>query len=67
MPAILQTVLGLLAAAPGAYSQIVALWNELKSGVSASDQATVDAVLKVLEPKTSADIAQLNADTAPAA
>lgn len=62
MPTILTTILALIAAAPQAYSQILALWNLAKSGFSASDQASVDAVLAVLNPKLDTDVGQLNID-----
>ena len=64
MPTILQTTLALLAAAPGAYNEVVALWNQAKTAFSASDQATVDRVLAALDPKLDADIAQLHNDAA---
>jgi hypothetical protein len=65
MSPIVQAILALLAQAPTAYAEIVALWNQIKAGVSAQTQAQVDALLQVLEPKTADDIAKLNADTAP--
>lgn len=66
MSPVVTAILALLAAAPTACAEIVALWNTIKSGVSASDQAAVDALLATLSAKVDADIATLNADTAPA-
>ena len=62
MSAIVTTLLALLAAAPNAFAQVQALWATVKGGVSAKDQATVDAILAALTPKLDADLAQLQHD-----
>ena len=62
MPVIVTTLLALLAAAPGAFAQISALWATVRGGFSASDQTTVDAILAALSPKLDADLAKLQAD-----
>jgi|GEM_PF-4528461 len=64
MNPIVTAILALITAAPAYLTQIEALWNQIKSGVSTSDQAVVDTVLSVLNPKTDADLAQLGADAA---
>jgi hypothetical protein len=60
MSPIVATILGLIAAAPGAISQIESLWTLVKGAFSATDVATVDAVLAVLNPKVDADVAALH-------
>ena len=64
MNPIVTAILALITAAPTFIVQIEALWTQIKSGVSTSDQAVVDTVLSVLNPKTDADVAQLHTDAA---
>jgi len=64
MNPIITAILALITAAPGAIVQIDALWNEIKTGLGAQDQAVVDTVLSVLNPKVDGDLAGLAHDAA---
>ena len=54
MPAIVLSLLSLIQYAPQAITEITALYNSLKGGMSATDQATID---KALADAQSADAA----------
>lgn len=60
MSPIVLTILGLISAAPQAIAQIEALWASVRSSFSTKDQATVDGILAVLNPKVDADVAALH-------
>ena len=45
MPVIVTSILGLLQYAPQAISEITAVYNAVKSDMSATDQQTIDAAL----------------------
>lgn len=45
MPVIVTSILGLIQYAPQAISEITALYNAVKSDLSATDQAQIDAAL----------------------
>ncbi len=62
MSPIITAILALIAAAPNAIAESMALWNQVKGGASATDQATVDQVLAALNPKLDADLAGLARD-----
>ena len=64
MSPIITAILALLSAAPSAFMQVQALWATVKSGASAKDQATVDAILAALSPKLDGDLTQLAHDAA---
>ena len=59
---VVTAILSLLVQAPQAISEILALWQAVRSGVGATDQATVDQAIKTLSDKIDADVAQLDAD-----
>lgn len=62
MNPIISAILALIEAAPKAIAEIEALWNQIKSGLGAQDQAVVDTVLAVLGPKLDGDLAGLARD-----
>jgi hypothetical protein len=60
MSPIVVTILALISAAPQAITEIESLWSSIKGSFSTQDQATVDGVLAVLNPKVDADVAALH-------
>lgn len=62
MPAIVTAILSLLAQAPEAIAEITSVYNSVRGGLSATDQATIDSVLAAAEVSDAAATAL--ADTA---
>ncbi|HWE98806.1 MAG TPA: hypothetical protein VG248_03330 [Caulobacteraceae bacterium] len=60
--AIVTLVLELIAAMPQAVSTIQTAYQNIRSDLSANDQATIDAALAAANTKTDADMAQLDKD-----
>ena len=66
MSALLASFLALIPIIVQDIPGFIALWNQVKGGLSATDQATIDAILAALSPKTDADLATLKTDAAAA-
>jgi hypothetical protein len=58
---IAQAILALLTQAPQAIATITTLYNEVKSDISSTDQATIDAELAKLQQGMAADKASTDA------
>ena len=64
---IAELILGLIQAAPGAISEITALYHAVKTDLSSSDQATIDAALVAAQQSDAAATARADAALAAAA
>lgn len=62
MPALVPLILSLIQAAPGAITEITALYNAVKGVISNKDQATIDAALTAAQ--SSDAVATATADAA---
>lgn len=62
MPVIVSSILSLIQYAPAAISEITALYEAIKSDISETDQATIDAALAAAQQSDAAATAA--ADTA---
>ena len=58
------TLLQLITGAPLEIAQVAAIWAAVKGAFSATDRASIDAIITRLDVKTDADIARLHADAA---
>lgn len=61
MPSIVIAILALLAQAPQELATIQALWAAVRGGASATDQATLDALINAMSGKLDTDFAALAA------
>jgi hypothetical protein len=62
--AIVQLVIGLIAALPQETTAIAGAYQAIKSDLSATTQAQIDAALTAANAELDADMAQLDADAA---
>lgn len=61
MPVIIQSILTLLTYAPQAVTEITALYNAVKSDISATDQDTIDAALLAAQQSDAVATAEADA------
>ena len=62
MPALLSTILGLLASAPADIASLQTDYAAIKGLFSTQTQAQIDAIIAALNLKVDADLSQLSAD-----